>query len=222
MAVTSTFTTTGCRRHKGHREFTIQFQRPLIPNGERLLLEYFESAVAGGEVFEAGHTIGLGGHDLRLIDRPDGTFGVEEPVPAPTEQWVESVDRTVREVTFQRWICESVGQPVTFPPRNGDCLVAACVQNAEALVLSRVEVPAEVPQLSGWMVSCPSKHDHGDRSALPLLALSAIRPFTVQFLALPVGTVVVVVPPGKAHVFVDGEQVTPTPGSYLEGLNARS
>jgi hypothetical protein len=217
-----TFTTSGCRRHKGHREFTIQFLKPLIPNGERVLLDYFESAVAKGETFEAGHTVELGGHGLRLVDRPDGTLGVEEPVPAPTEQWVEAVDRTVREVTFQRWIAESVDLPVTFPARDADCLVSACVQTAESLVLSRVEVPADLPQLSGWMVSCPAKHDHGERSALPLLALSAIRPFTVQFLALPVGTVVLVVPPGKAHVFFNGAPVTPAAGSYLEGLNTRN
>jgi hypothetical protein len=215
-----TFTTSTCAA-RGHPEFTIQFAKPLVPRGERLLLTYFEDAVARGERFEAGHTIGLGGHQLRVTSRSDGTLGVEEPVPAPHEQWVEALDRTVREVTAQRWVCESVELPVTFPPPNGDCFVAACVKSTQTLALTRVATPTEFPQLSGWTLSCTERHDHDERSTLPILALSALWPFVVQFLALPTDSVVLVAPPGRGHVFFRGAQVTPLPGSYLQQLNDR-
>ena len=43
-----TFRTTGCAKH-GHREVTLQFtDKPVIPNGERLLVSYFEDSVARG------------------------------------------------------------------------------------------------------------------------------------------------------------------------------
>ena len=45
-----------------------------------------------------GQTIGIGGQLVRLKERSDGTLGVEELVPAPNEQWIEQIDRTVADV----------------------------------------------------------------------------------------------------------------------------
>ena len=214
------FSTRTCGQH-AHPEFTVQFAGKPIPGGERLLLSYFEAEVARGARFGPGHTIGLGGHTLRLVDRRDGTLGVEEPIPSPKPKWIEAVDRTVREVMFQRWICDSVGQLPSFPPRGSDCLASACSEGSDAIVLTRVEPPAGLPQASGWMISCPEDHDHGERTPLPLLALSALRPFAVQFLALPTESAVLLLPPGRAHVFFRGKGVIPAAGSYLESLNQR-
>ncbi|MFZ5443384.1 MAG: immunity protein Imm33 domain-containing protein [Myxococcota bacterium] len=215
------FTTTGCGAH-GHPDFTVQFaEKPLIPHGERLLLDYFESAVSSGTKFKAGQTVGVGSHVLRLTKRADGTLGVEEPIPSPNEEWVEAVDRTVREVTFQRWICDSVGLELSFPPPQTDVLVAACAEGAENLVLTRLAADELGAGFSGWMLACAADHDHGERHQLPLLALSAMHPFCVQFLALPPEVVVLLTPPGHGHVFFKGKQLEPRPRSYLSGLNAR-
>jgi hypothetical protein len=215
-----TYKTSTCGHH-GHPEFTVQFDQPCVPGGEQLLLSWFEDAVAEGTRFAAGNTLGMGGHSLRLVARPDGTLGVEEPVPSPEPRWVERIDRTVREVITQRYICDSVGLALTCPPPGSHCLVTDCSEHAQTLVLNRVVAPPDLPGFSGWLVSCAEEHDHSERSQLPLLALSALRPFSVQFLALPPESTVLLVPPGHGHVFFEGEELTPKAGSYLEGLNAR-
>ncbi len=128
----------------------------------------------------------------------------------------------MREVALQKYVCESVSLPLSFPPVRGTCLLADCVEGAHSLVLTRVATePGWPTHISGWMVSCAEQHEHGERHPLPILALSALRPFVVQFLALPVDTSVLVMPPGKAVVFHRGEERPPIPGSYLAGLNLR-
>jgi hypothetical protein len=217
-----TFKTTRGAPH-GHPEITLQFaEEPVIPKSERLLLSYFDDAMAQGAQFKPGQTVGIGGHVLRFKQRADGSLGVEEPVPSPREEWVEQVDRTVREVMFQRYICDSVQLPLSFPPVRGTCLVAACAEGAEALVLTRVVTPPEAHKhVSGWMIACTEDHTHGERTQVPLLALSAIDPFAVQFLALPPDTVALLTPPGHGAVFHAGNEITPVAGSYLARLNAR-
>ena len=214
------YRTSGCAKH-GHREITVQFdERPVIPNGERLLISYFEDAVAKGAQFKPGQTIGIGGQMLRLKERADGTLGVEEPVPSPNEEWIEQVDRTVAEVMIQRYVCDSVKLPLAYPQPGASCLVAECAQEADAFVMSRVAVDGMPDHASGWMLRCTEEHTHGERMGLPLLALSALKFEAVKFLALPVNTVVVVTP-DQATVFHAGKQLTPLAGSYLEQLNAR-
>lgn len=216
-----THVTTGCGKY-GHPEVTITFaDEPLVPHAERLLLEYVEGAVKQGTRFEAGQTLGLGGHLLRFKARADGTLGLEEPVPAPTEQWIEAVDRTVRELAFQRWVNESFDLDLRFAPPRASVLVSRCSEDAPAVVLSRVDAGDAAKAWSGWMLSCAEEHDHGERFALPLLALSALRPTLVPYLALPQGTVVLL-GAGPAHVVIDGKERTPKPGSYLHVLNERA
>ncbi len=215
-----TFRTSGCAKH-GHREVTVQFnERPVIPNGERLLISYFEDAVGKGTQFKPGQTIGIGGQMLRLTERADGTLGVEEPVPSPHEEWLEQIDRTVAEVMIQRYVCDSVKLALAYPQPGASCLVAECAQDADAFVMSRVAVDGMPDHASGWMLSCTEDHEHSDRMGLPLLALSALKHEAVKFLALPVNTVVLVTP-DQATVFHAGKQLTPLAGSYLEQLNAR-
>jgi hypothetical protein len=215
------FRTNGCAKH-GHRELTLQFgDKPLIPNGERLLLSYFESAVAQGTQFKPGQTIAIGGQVLRLKDRSDGTLGIEELVPAPREEWIEQVDRTVSEVMIQRYTCDSVKLALAYPQPRASCLVAECAQEADTFLMTRVDIEGMPDHASGWMLSCTEQHEHGERMGLPLLALSALKPEAVKFLALPADTVVLVMPTG-ATVFHAGQQLTPLAGSYLEMHNARS
>lgn len=217
----TTFVTTRCAAH-GHPEVTITFDdEPLVPDGERLLLDHVEAAVARGTRFSAGQTLALGGQVLRFVSRGDGTLGLEEQVPAPTEQWVEAVDRSLREVLLQKFIVESVGLPLTFPAPRSSLLVARCAQDAQAVVLTRVDGGDPKAGLSGWMLSCAEEHEHGDRFVLPLLALSALRPALVPFLALPPKSVVLATE-GPAHVFFDGQERQPLPGSFLAKRNERA
>lgn len=217
----NTFVTTACTGH-GHPEVAITFvEPPIVPHGERLLLGYLENAVAKGTRFEPGQTLGLGGHLLRFKQRADGTLGLEEPVPAPKETWIEAVDRTVREVTFQRWVNESFELELAFPPVRASVMVSRCSEDADAVVLTRVDAGDTPKSWSGWSLSCTQDHDHGERFTLPLLALSALRPTLVPFLALPMGSVVVATS-GPAHVFLDGKELSPKPGSYLQVLNERA
>ena len=212
-----TFQTKGCNK-RGHREITVQFaNKPVIPNGERLLVSYFEDSVARGVAFKPGQTIGIGGQLLRLKERSDGTLGVEELVPAPNEQWIEQIDRTIADVMIQRYVCDSVGLPLSYPHPGASCLMAECVEHSESLLMMRIELEGLPEHASGWTLTCGKDHDHGERSGLPLLALSALRPEAVKFLALPVQTTVLVMPNHRA-VFHDGKQLTPLPGSYLEML----
>jgi hypothetical protein len=215
-----TFRTTSCAKH-GHREVTVQLAaKAVIPKGEELLLSYFEDSVANGTQFKPGQTIAIGGQILRIKARTDGTLGIEEPVVAPEEQWVEQIDRTVRDVMLQRYICDSVMLPLSYPQPRASCLMAACVEGTDKFMMMRVTLDGLPDHASGWSFVCTEKHDHGERTGLPLLALAALKPVAVKFLALPIHSVVLVMA-NQATVFHNGEQRTPEPGSYLEMLNAR-
>ncbi|MBM4781787.1 MAG: hypothetical protein GQE15_29265, partial [Archangiaceae bacterium] len=107
------------------------------------------------------------------------------------------------------------------PPVRASVLVSRCSEDADAVVLTRVDAGSAAQAWSGWSLSCSQDHDHGERFTLPLLALSALRPTLVPFLALPAGCVVVA-RSGPAHVFLDGKELSPKPGSYLQVLNARA
>jgi hypothetical protein len=225
------FRTEKCRDH-GHAELTVQMARTLPSLGlHRILLDYFEGAVQHGTVFLPGQTIQLGWSTLRLIDRPDGTLGIEERELTPNEAWIEKVDRAVFDLWYQREIVASVGllDKLSFPRQDQGVMVSACAMNAESQVLTRLPDDDLPPGFSGWTLSCTADHDHGERNVLPLLAIAANQPSLVQLLALPHGTSVLVVyrekpdaPPGalriEPHVFRDGKELAPADGSYLAAL----
>lgn len=218
--MSTTFVSDGCTRF-GHPEVTVTFvEAPLIPSGERLIINAVEGAVARGTRFSQGQTMAIGGHLLRFCDRPDGTLGVEEPVPAPKEEWVEGVDRTVRELSLQKYLCESVSAEVVFPLPKSSVTVARCADAAEAITLARIDGGNPERGFSGWSLACGLDHEHGERFLLPVLALSALKPELVPFLALPAESVVLIGPHG-ARVFCSGEERTPLEGSYLARWNAR-
>ena len=228
-----THRTTRCSA-AGHRELTIQLVAdPLLPDLHQVLIDYFEAAVARGSKFLPGQTVQLGWAVLRLRERDDGTIGVEERELTPEPTWIEAVDRALRDVWLQREIVASVGlmDELAFPTQDEGALVADCVNDATELVMTRIAA-ADAPEgFSGWMVACAKDHDHGERAYVPLLAIAANHPGLVQLLALPHGTSVLVLFRAKAnapagmlriepHVFRDGEEITPTRGSYLAALQA--
>jgi hypothetical protein len=221
--------TTKCGEH-GHPEFTIQLRATApIPNVERILLDFFEDAVARGTKFLPSQTVQLGWSRLRLKGRSDGTIGVEERELTPEVAWTESVDRALVDVWLQKEIAASVGllDALAFPKQDEMMMAADCALGDEPILMVRIEA-AELPEgFSGWSLACAREHDHGQRHVVPLIALAANSPGLVQLLALPHGTQVLVkhAPKGgmlriEPHVFRDGKEITPREGSYLAALQS--
>lgn len=219
------YRTTGCAAH-GHREFTLAFAHDVpVPGLERMLLGYFEGAVAQGTQFKPGQTVQLGWATLRLTQRADDTLGVLEPDLKHELKWVESVDQSLLDTWRQKEVLESLGLTARadFPRQALQAIVCSRVWEAEAFVLGRAEATSATD--SGWFVGCTDEaHDHQEPEALtvvPLIEIAVRLPPLTQFLALPSGTDVVASGPGRvrARVFVDDAEVTPKAGSYLASLN---
>jgi hypothetical protein len=101
-------------------------------------------------------------------------------------------------------------------------MATECTLSTNSLLLMREEPPRKGPPSSGWTITCVEDHDHGAERFPPLLQVALLLPSTTQFFALPVGAAVYVLGPGRvrAHVYMDGKKVTPSPGSYLDALTS--
>lgn len=215
------FVTTGCGRH-GHREMRIQLAEPSpIPNVQRFLLDYFEGSVASGNKFLPGQVIKFGWTLLRVCDRADGTLGIQQRERSPQMPWVELVDHALADIWLQKEVCASVGLDLAFPSEDDHAFATACSEQATDVMFARLP--------DGWALRCAQDHDHGDLQTVPLIAVAAIHPVLVQLFALPPGTSVWVpfvakrdAPEGalrvEPHVFRNGHELEPKPGSYLAAL----
>lgn len=227
------YRTTKCTA-AGHREVTLQLSKPPpLTDMHQMLINYFEAAAARGTRFLPDQTVQIGWSLLRLVDREDGTLGVQERELTPNVKWTEQVDRAIVDVWLQKEVAMSVGMldELTFPRQDDTALVADCALAKTQLVMTRLP-DQDLPQgFSGWMFACAAEHDHGDRKQVPLLAIAAIQPGLVQLLALPHGTSVLVLyvaspdtPEGmlriEPHVYRGSQEIVPVPGSYLAALHA--
>jgi hypothetical protein len=219
------FRTTRCVEHD-HPELTIRFaSRPPVPNLERMLLGYFEDEVAKGTRFATGQIIQLGWAMLRIVERPDGTLGVEEPSVETESGWVESVEHSLMQAWSQREVAVSLGlvDQLAFPVQVQTAIVCERLLDGDAVLLARVEPDGES---SGWFFGCTDEtHDHNKPDSLSMAQLIGVAhrlPFVTQFLALPPGATVLIRGPGRirATVWVNEQELTPRPGSYLEALNS--
>ena len=219
------FRTSACTAHQ-HPEFTLRFLRDVpVPGLEKLLLGYFENAVASGTKFKAGQTVQLGWATLRLTQREDGTFGVLEPDLKTELKWIESVDQSLLETWRQKEVLESVGllEQASYPRQALQAVVCSRVWDAAAFMMGRTA--ASAPTDSGWFVGCMDEaHDHQTPDALsvvPLIEIAVKVPPLTQFFALPEGSDVVVTGPGRvrARVFFEGKELQPRESSYLSALN---
>ena len=204
-----------------------------MPDLHRILIDYFEESVAAGTVFSPGETVNVGWSNLRLCDRDDGTIGVQERELTPDVQWIEKVDRALVDTWYQRAVASSLDmlEELDFPGQDDAVMVAKCAEDAINVVLARHPNDEVGENISGWSLVCTEKHDHGERKFLPLIAIAALKPSLVQFLALPQDTVVLALygekggaPTGQLalqpYVLRGGEKVEPIPGSYLAALGA--
>ena len=219
------FRTTACAAHQ-HPEFTLRFLREVpVPDLEKMLLGYFENAVASGAKFKAGQTVQLGWATLRLTQRDDGTLGVLEPDLKTELKWIESVDQSLLETWRQKEVLDSVGmlERANYPRQALQAVVCSQVWEAPSFMMGRTA--ASTPTDSGWFVGCmDDAHDHQLPDALnvvPLIEIAVKVPPLTQFFALPEGSDVVVSGPGRvrARVFFEGEELKPRESSYLSSLN---
>ena len=222
------FRTTTCGRH-GHAEFTLVIDEPLpVPGLETILVSYFEDNVAGGTVFKAGETVQFGWAMLRLIQRSDGTLGVEEVDRRSGGRWCERVGNTLMETWVQQQVALSVGAEPEFPRQGQSAIVCTnLVPGADDYMMSRSEPTA--PDDSGWFIGCcDDDHDHNTLENLSkggLLAVGRTLPFLVQFFALPFETNLhVAASAGRPSptIYIDGQPRTPRADSYLASLIAAS
>jgi hypothetical protein len=223
--MTLRFQTTRCAKHD-HPEITIQLAEGVpVPDLERTLLGFFERSVAEGARFLPGQTVQMGWALLRMLERPDGTLGVEEPSMETESGWNERVDQSLMATWTQKEIASSLGlvDRLTFPQQVQSGIVCDRLLDGEVFVLTRAEPDGED---SGWFFGCADEsHDHGNPenlSAVQLISIAHRLPFTRQFLALPPGVVVVIKGPGRirARVWLDDEAIEPGEGSYLHALNS--
>lgn len=223
--MTAEFRTTGCAAFD-HSEFTLRFLSDVpVPGLEKMLLGYFETAVAAGSRFKPGQTVQLGWATLRLTQRDDGTLGVLEPDLKAELKWIESVDQSLLETWRHKEVLDSLGllERADFPRQALQAVVCSRAFGAPTFMMGRTEPSA--PTDSGWFVGCMDEaHDHQSPDALtvvPLIEIAVKVPPLTQFFALPRGTDVVVSGPGRirARVFVEGEELEPRKGSYLDALN---
>ncbi|MFZ5443595.1 MAG: immunity protein Imm33 domain-containing protein [Myxococcota bacterium] len=224
MTAAGEYRTTTCSAH-GHPEFTVRFAREVpVPGLERMILGYFEDAVARGTSFKPGQTVQLGWATLRLTQRDDGTLGVLEPDLREELRWSESVDQSLLETWRQKEVLSSLEllERADYPRQAQQAIVCANVWSSPAFLLGRTEPSS--PSDSGWFVGCTDEsHDHQHPEALtvvPLIEIAVRAPALAQFFALPVGTDVLVSGAGslQTRVFVDDEERNPRAGSYLAAL----
>ncbi|MEW1739658.1 hypothetical protein AB0346_27290 [Nocardia beijingensis] len=217
------FRTTSCASH-GHPEFTVLCTEPRLPGMENWLLSYLESTVAAGTRYQPGETIRVGWNLVRVRGRADGTLGLAERTDA--QNWAEQVDRTLRDVWYQREVAAGVGlaDHLDFPGEDQQAIVSSCGLESPVLVLARTAT--DDPEFSGWSVECFEDHAHRASYYTTLLELATAMPFAVQFFALPAATTVLIESPEitptgtiRPHIVdAEGVEMYPIPGSYLDYL----
>lgn len=218
-----TFRTTACSAH-GHPEVTLTLaERVPVPNIENTLLRYFESQVARGVVFSAGQTIDFVGLLLKLVARDDGTLGVSE---RDDDRWVESVHGSLMQAYCRIEVARSFALAPEPPPAGSTAIVCSRLDDSKRAIMCKRAEPSPGTRDSGWYIGCTFEdHDHDDTEHLavaPLAEVAKRYAWLGQFLALPVGTDLVVEMRERVSVPVlwRGEDVVaPVAGSYVAALN---
>ena len=123
-----------------------------------------------GEVFRPGESLQVGWMYDLIVDRPDGTLGIQEPdfeqVPLA---WVESATKTLRHIWFQKEVAASVALDPEFPSYRQRAIVCTRLRDTSVLFMHR-ETPADAD--SGWFIGCyDDDHDHNDVSQLVSVSL---------------------------------------------------
>lgn len=207
----------------GHPEFTVMMDEPAVPAAVEMLLDYLQNAVAAGQSLAPGQTIQIGPAVLRVIDRADGTFGLEERTGP--DSWGEHVHRCLEHTRYQILAAEQLGvnEQVDFPTDLAVVHFQPCGLAGPDIPLVRKQLAD--PRHSGWYVLCTDEHEHDEWTQSDLLELTQSTPFLTPFLALPARLTLLVSRPGpgsegrvRAHVWQDDQEfLTPDGGALFDG-----
>lgn len=204
----------------GHPEFTLWCDEELLFLAP-WLVSWLEHRVAEKAVFRPGETVQIGWSILLVETLDDGTLTLLEPemsgLPGRARR---SVSSTLLHLCRQKSVAEGfdLTAQMDFPDLRHAALSCARYAKGVDLMLSRLPRRAED---SGWFFGCLEKdHDHKNPAELKgatLYELACLNPSTIDFLALPVGTIVSL---NAAGDFVSAQDardhpLVPATGSYL-------
>ena len=183
-----------------------------------------------GSRFGEGQMLQLGWSTLRFVAIANGALAFEElDGSGVASRWTRGVSRTLIATRLQRSVNESFGLAdarLAFPSLAQHSLICTALDPDGALFLHRLEPTG--PRDSGWFFACQREdHDHDDPAALEhdsLYAHACRIQAVLPFLALPIGTRVLLGPDGSVEEAYDGDgnALVVVPGSYLAERRGRT
>ncbi|MCP5326567.1 MAG: hypothetical protein H7A09_09635 [Oceanospirillaceae bacterium] len=205
-------------------EFQITVTQNNIPKADiDWFLGVLERMVHSGERFKPGETMQVGWMLTKIEQGDNGTLRVLEPdMHSFPIKFVNSVDATIRHLRSQKDSVESFasGSELDFPSIRQSIVVHLNYKKAAPLVLERATSSGAD---SGWWLSDPSdpksNQDPSRFTKISLYQFALDRPDLVKFMAFPSGYTIVV---DKYISVIKGkEQIFPSPGSFIDRLNAK-
>lgn len=196
--------------------FSYEFDEQVVPQ------DLGEDFAAGFETMDLqeGQTVQVGWMMLSVVAGPEGLELHEPDMSGETPiNFIPGITRTLRDTMVQRYVTDSLGltEYLDFPTLVQSVITCDRIQPGGALFFTRPD--HQEGHASGWVCCCCDKsHDHNDPAALTLTSLYDLgcrHPILVEFLALPVGSAVILVP-GQNPAFYYGDQALDIlPDSYL-------
>lgn len=213
--------TTKCG-HFNHPEFEICYDSDLIIKPDvKWLIEFIETQVSLGKVFEDNDTIQIGWL-LNLVKRNNnGIFELLEPdMQSLPIQWVKSVNTTLRHLRLQKDTAESLklDHKIKFANIRSSAIVGEYFETSKMIILERT---TEEGNDSGWFIgSAEHDIDYNDPKNLNRISLYELgcqRPDIVMYLALP-PNINIIAGENFIDVKYQGKKIVPYPQSFLDRI----
>jgi hypothetical protein len=213
--------TTQCCIHD-HPEFTLEFDEDLIPaNFAEGLIATIELMVQAGSRFELGQSFQVGWMQTRVAPKGDSLTLDEPRMDRTPWEFVRGVTQTLRHQMVQMFTSDSFGisrDQIEIPNARMSALACTRFPDSSGLVGFRNERESDID--TGWFFGCgEDDHDHNQLESLVNMSLFEAflsRPEILNFLWLPVGTAMDLTRGERPAVFLDDEELTITPGSFLD------
>jgi len=216
--------TTGCAQFS-QPELEVEVDEALPQSAVRPVLDWFTESARKGAVFAEGQTLQFGWMILSLFARNATTLGLREPlIGSFPMEFVDSVSQTIRDTLVQRFTAESVGlvDRVDFPSCMSPSWMCRLAPTSRVVVAKR-ERPWS--SFTGWFLGCTDEaHDHDSKDQLIVCSTyeMALRvPTWRSFLALPVGTTVVLTEEAPPRLFFNESELHIAAESFLNGRALR-
>lgn len=170
--------------------------------------------------FRAGQTVQVGWMILNVVACAQG-LELHEPDMSGVlpVRYVPGITQTLRDTIRQRYVTDSLGltHQLDFPNLAQSVMVCDRLEQGQSLFLTRPDPQKD--HASGWVSCClQERHDHNDPGVLKLISLYDLacrHPEVVEFLGMPVGSMIVLRPGQRPELYRDEEKLAWAPGSYL-------